>query len=238
MKLALIGYGKMGKEVEKAALASKHTIGTIIDNNEDWHTNWDQFQGCDAAIEFSIPSMAVSNLFKCFEAGIPVVTGTTGWNERMDEVAAICSEKNGTLFYSSNFSIGVNIFFEINRRLASIMNRYGEYDIKLTETHHIQKMDAPSGTAITLANDIIAETERKKNWINSASGDKSQLEIQSVREGSVPGIHAIEWISDIDKISIRHEAYNRQGFARGALMAAEFVIGKKGIFGMNDLLKL
>jgi 4-hydroxy-tetrahydrodipicolinate reductase len=238
MKLALIGYGKMGKEVEKAALASNHFIGTIIDNEEDWHKNRDQFLKCDVAIEFSIPSMVISNLYKCFEAGIPVVTGTTGWNDRLAEVSETCSDKNGTLFYSSNFSIGVNIFFEINRRLASIMNRYGEYDIKLTETHHVQKMDAPSGTAITLANDIIAGIERKKTWTNLGAGNDSQLEILSIREGSVPGIHAIDWISDIDKISIRHEAFNRQGFARGAVMAAEFVIGKKGIFGMNDLLNL
>jgi len=238
MKLALIGYGKMGKEIEKAAIAANHSIGAIIDNEQDWLSNRDQFLDCEAAIEFSIPSVVVNNLKNCFEAGIPVVTGTTGWNRHLDEVTAACTKKNGTLFYSSNFSIGVNIFFEINRRLSSVMDRYTEYGVKLTETHHVQKMDAPSGTAITLANDIINSVERKKNWLNAATSDPLQLEIHSIREGSVPGIHEIEWTSDIDRISIRHEAFNRQGFARGALLAAEFVKGKKGIFGMSDLLKL
>lgn len=236
MKLALIGYGKMGKEIEKAALAGNHSIELIIDNEQDWVEKRELLSKCDVAIEFSIPAVVVNNLKACFESGIPVVTGTTGWSNRLEEVSSLCAANNGTLFHSSNFSIGVNIFFEINRKLAAIMDKYSEYDCRITEIHHTQKLDAPSGTAITLANDIISETERKESWVNSSTAEPGKLEITSVREGTVPGIHEISWTSGIDKINIRHEAFNRQGFAKGALLAAQFVLGKKGIFGMKDLM--
>ncbi len=238
MKIALIGYGKMGKEVEIAALHQNHTIVTRIDNEQDWLSQQELFLTCDAAIEFSAPAVAADNIKKCLEAGIPVISGTTGWYLYLPEIMQECYRQNGSLFYASNFSIGVNIFFEINRRLALLMNKYTDYDVKIDEIHHIQKLDAPSGTAITIANEIIQSIERKNAWINSPSQNPDQLVIHSIREGAVAGIHSVCWESDIDSITLRHEAKSRRGFAIGAVLAAEFLLGKKGIFGMKDLLNI
>ncbi|HNX43235.1 MAG TPA: 4-hydroxy-tetrahydrodipicolinate reductase [Bacteroidales bacterium] len=236
MKLALIGYGKMGKAVEEAALSRKHTIHVVIDNADDWKSKGHLLKECDAAIEFSIPAMAVSNMYACFDAGIPVVCGTTGWNEKAGEVKARCIEKNGALLYASNFSVGVNIFFEINRRLARLMNTQDNYEVSIEEVHHTQKLDAPSGTAITLAEDIIRNIDGKSKWKNEKTDNPSDLFIQSVRQGTVPGTHTVTYESENDFITIRHEAKSRKGLAAGALLAAEFIAGKKGIFSMKDLL--
>lgn len=236
MKFALIGYGKMGKAVEETALSLNHSIHVIIDNSGDWALKGGQLRECDAAIEFTMPSVAVGNIKACFDAGVPVVCGTTGWNDRRQEVTDYCIEKNGAIIHSSNFSLGVNILFEINRKLAGLMNPHQMYDVSIEEIHHTQKLDSPSGTAISLAEDILANINRKKAWINEPSGERSDLVIHSVRFDAVPGTHTVTYESENDLISIRHEAKNRKGLALGAVMAAEFIAGKKGIFTMKDLL--
>lgn len=238
MKLALIGYGKMGKVVEEVALSRNHSIAAIIDNPGDWSLKSDLLKQCDAAVEFTIPSVAVGNIMKCFEAGVPVVSGTTGWNDHFTEVKDYCLKMGGALLYASNFSLGMNIFFEVNRKLANLMDPYPMYDVSIEEVHHTQKLDAPSGTAITIANDIIANLERKTVWVNESSENHGDLVINSVREGTVPGTHTITYDSENDLISIRHEAKSRRGLALGAVLAAEFIAGKKGIFTMGDLLGL
>lgn len=236
MKLALIGYGKMGKAVEEIALSRNHSIAAVIDTPGDWSLKSDLLKICDAAVEFTIPSVAVGNIMKCFEAGVPVVSGTTGWNERYAEVKEYCLKMGGALLYASNFSLGMNIFFEVNRKLANLMNPYPMYDVNIEEIHHTQKLDAPSGTAITLANDIIANLERKTAWVNEPSENPGDLVINSVRVGTVPGTHTVTYNSENDMVSIRHEAKSRRGLALGAILAAEFIAGKKGVFTMNDLL--
>lgn len=238
MKLALLGYGKMGKEIEKIALDRGHTIGAILDNEEDWILKAELLRSCDVAIEFSIPAVAPVNVTRCFELGIPVVSGTTGWTEQLGEAGRKCTELNGTFFQASNFSIGVNVFFEINRRLAQFMNAYPEYGVSMKEVHHSQKLDSPSGTAITLAKDILASVDRLNGWVNMPSSDEDQIGITSIREGQVPGTHEVIWDSEIDKITLIHEAKNRKGFALGAVLAAEFILGKKGVYGMKQLLNL
>ena len=238
MKLALIGYGKMGREIEAIALERSHEIVVRIDNEDDWTTHSEALSLCDVATEFTTPAVAKSNLFRCFDAGLPVVSGSTGWHHELKEVTQKCTEHQAALFYASNFSIGVNIFFEVNRLLASLLKDYPEYKAGITEIHHLQKLDAPSGTAISLANDLIAMNPSYTHWEPDASLQEGKLEITSIREGTVPGTHIIEWHSDIDSISIRHEALSRRGFALGAVLAAEFLKGKKGIYGMSDLLKL
>ncbi len=247
MRLALFGYGKMGKEIEKIALLRHHEIALKIDIHNRSGVVQSDLQKCDAAIEFSTPQSAVENINKCFEAGIPVVVGTTGWYDKAEEIKVRCKEKNGCLFYSSNFSIGVNIFSKLNEHLAKIMNNHKEYNVSIEEIHHIHKLDAPSGTAITLANGIINNLERKSKWHTVTEQKKrgngetvnvsdADLLITSKREGEVPGTHIVKYHSAIDDIEIKHTAHNRQGFAMGAVLAAEFVKGKKGIYGMNDLM--
>lgn len=236
MKLALIGYGKMGKAVEEIALSRNHTIVAVIDNPGDWTLKSYLLKQCDAAVEFTIPPVAASNIMKCFEAGVPVVSGTTGWNDRYTEVKEYCLKMGGALLYASNFSLGMNIFFEVNRKLANLMNPYPMYDVNIEEIHHTQKLDAPSGTAITLANDIITNLERKTAWVNEPSENPGDLVINSVRVGTVPGTHTVTYNSENDMVSIRHEAKSRRGLALGAILAAEFIAGKKGVFTMNDLL--
>jgi len=238
MKLALIGYGKMGKAVEEEAVLRNHTISLVINDAGEWADKFHLLKTCDAAIEFTMPGVAVSNIFKCFDAGVPVVCGTTGWHDALEEVKSRCTQQNGTLFYASNFSPGVNMFFEINRRLAQLMNKLPEYEVKIEEIHHVQKLDAPSGTAITLANDIIGNIDRKSGWTNHPASNPAELEIASVREGQVTGVHTVTWDSAIDTIAIHHEAKNRKGFAIGAVLAAEFIAGKHGIYNMKDLLGL
>lgn len=237
MNIALIGYGKMGHEIEKIALQRGHNIVSIIDMNNLEEFNSPAFKSADVAIEFSTPDSAIQNYRKCFEVGVAVVAGTTGWLEHLDEVKRACAEQGKTFFYASNYSLGVNIFFALNKYLAKIMNNYPSYDVKMEEVHHIHKLDAPSGTAITLAEDLIKEFDRKERWNLEVEEKQTDLAIHCIREGEVPGIHEIIYESEADIISIKHDAKSRVGFALGAVLAAEFTNGKKGFLGMGDMLK-
>lgn len=238
MKVALIGYGKMGKEIEKILLSRGNQTGLIIDINNLEELTVDNLRKCDVAIEFTTPSTAVDNYFKCFDAGIPVVSGTTGWLDRQEEVYQRCREKEGTFFYGSNFSVGVNLFFELNRHLAKLMANFPEFEPRMREVHHTQKLDSPSGTALTLANDLIGIIPSLKGWKENSEAEEGILAITSEREGEVPGIHTIKYDSEVDYIEITHSAKSRKGFALGAVLAAEFSIGKKGILTMKDMLKI
>ncbi|SHE94266.1 dihydrodipicolinate reductase [Mariniphaga anaerophila] len=238
MKLALIGYGKMGKEIEKIAVSRGHKIELIIDINNQNDLTSENLKKCDVAIEFTIPGTAVEHYMMCFEAGIPVVSGTTGWLSRQEEVHQKCKETNGTFFYGSNFSVGVNLFFELNRKLADIMASHPEYKAEMTEVHHTHKLDAPSGTAISLAEDLIDILPPVTGWAHAGEATEKQLPIKSIREGEVPGIHTIKYDSDVDYIEITHSAKSRKGFALGAVLAAEYSLGKKGILTMKDMLKI
>jgi len=238
MKIALIGYGKMGQTIEKIAKERGHEIVSIIDidNLEDF--NSDAFKSADVAIEFTRPEVAVSNIRNCFKANVPIVCGTTGWNEHLSEIRKELEEGNKTLFWASNFSLGVNLFFALNKYLARLMNQFPDYNVEMTEVHHTQKLDAPSGTAITLAEGIFENLNRKTNWVKEVEESANELAIKSIREGQVPGIHTIRYESEVDSIEITHDAKSRQGFALGAVIAAEFTAGKKGLLGMQDLLKM
>lgn len=248
MKIALIGYGKMGKEIEKIALSRGHEIVSIIDidNQEEFESA--AFKSADVAIEFTNPMVAYTNYMKCFRAGVKLVSGSTGWlEEHGEEVKRLCTEGGKTLFWSSNFSLGVAIFSAVNKYLARIMNQFPAYDVSLTETHHVHKLDAPSGTAITLAEGILAELDRKQKWTKgtllapdgtltgSAHCAPDELCVNSIREGEVPGIHTIRYESEADSISITHDAKNRRGFALGAVLAAEYTATHEGFLGMSDL---
>lgn len=237
MKIALVGYGKMGHEIEKIAIERGHTIVSIIDVNNPTDFDSSAFKSADVAIEFSTPSSAIDNYRKCFLANVPVVAGTTGWlDKHFAEVKKACDQDGKTFFYASNYSLGVNIFFALNKYLAKIMNDYTAYNVKMEEVHHIHKLDAPSGTAITLAQGIINNMNRKDQWNLEVETKNSDLAIHCIREGEVPGIHEIIYESEADIISIKHDAKNRKGFALGAVVAAEFVKGKKGFLGMDDML--
>ncbi len=235
MKIALVGYGKMGKTIEQIARNRGHEIVSIIDVNNPGDFESEAFKQADVAIEFTTPATAFDNYMKCFAAGVPVVSGTTGWLSRLDEVKRMCAEEGKTFFYASNFSIGVNIFFALNKYLAKIMNNFPSYDVRMTEVHHIHKLDAPSGTAITLAEGVLENLDRKERWTLETAEKPTDLPIHAIREGEVPGIHEIIYESDADTISIKHDAKSRAGFALGAVLAAEFTAGKKGFLGMNDL---
>ena len=243
MNIILLGYGKMGHEVEKIALQRGHNIIAKIDNEKDFQnlrfsdSQILRFSGSDTvAIEFSTPSTAYSNINRCFDLNIPVVCGTTAWYEHFDEIKERCKKENQTLFYAPNFSIGMNIMFMLNKQLAKITEKY-DYKLSLTETHHIHKLDKPSGTAVKLAEDIIDNNNNYKSWtLEQLTIDNEQLTIEAIREGDVFGIHEVKAESDCDVIQVRHEAFSRKGFASGAVIAAEFIRGKKGLFTMNDLL--
>lgn len=236
MKIALIGYGKMGKEIEQIAVSRGHEIVLKVDvSNASTYTVAD-LKKTDVAIEFSTPESAVRNIYKCFEANVPVVVGTTGWLDKIEEVKKRCTEDNQTLFYASNYSIGVNLFFKLNEFLARMMNHYPDYNVTMEEIHHVHKLDAPSGTAISLANQVIERIDAKQKWVNDITEDKKELSIVSKRLDEVPGTHTVTYGSQVDEISITHIAHNRKGFALGAVIAAEYVKDKKGIFGMNDLM--
>ena len=235
MKIALIGYGKMGKTIEQIALQRGHQIVSIIDINNTADFDSEAFRSADVAIEFTTPATALGNYMRCFEANVPVVSGTTGWLSHLDEVKAKCEQEGKTFFYASNFSVGVNIFFALNRYLAKIMNGFPAYDVRMTEVHHIHKLDAPSGTAITLAEGILDNVERKERWTLETAEQPTDLPIHAIREGEVPGIHEIIYESEADTISIKHDAKSRAGFALGAVIAAVVTGGKKGFLGMNDL---
>jgi 4-hydroxy-tetrahydrodipicolinate reductase len=238
MNLALIGYGKMGKEIEKIAVSRGHQIKLIIDINNPHDLTVENLRKCNVAIEFTIPDSAVKNYNICFEAGIPVVSGTTGWLDKKDEVYNKCNETNGTFFYGSNFSLGVNLFFELNRKLAELMANRTEYNVEITEVHHSQKLDAPSGTAISLAEDILEKLPGKTSWVNDKTPAENELNIKSERRGEVPGIHTIKYESEVDCIEIIHNSKSRKGLAFGAVLAAEYCIGHKGILKMKDLLNI
>jgi 4-hydroxy-tetrahydrodipicolinate reductase len=238
MKIALIGYGKMGKEIEKIAVSRGHEINLTIDINNPEDLTVENLRKCDVAIEFTIPASAINNYMVCFEADIPVVSGTTGWLDRKDEVYKKCTDTNGTFFYGSNFSVGVNLFFELNKKLAQLMAPRTEYNVEMTEVHHTQKLDAPSGTAISLADDIITALPGKEGWVNDRTPSEKELNIKSERIGQVPGIHTIKYESAVDFIEITHNAKSRKGFAFGAVLAAEYCMENSGILTMKDLLKI
>jgi 4-hydroxy-tetrahydrodipicolinate reductase len=236
LNLALIGYGKMGKAIEEIAVKRGHAIVLKIDIDTAAEFTKENLQRCDVAIEFTGPHSAVENILTCLDAGIPVVSGSTGWLARWDEVKQKCAAMNSSLVYASNYSVGVNIFFEINKLLARLMNQQTDYEVGLEEIHHTEKKDAPSGTAITLAEQVLENLERKKQWVNHSSVSPGELSIISKRTDPAPGTHKIKYISGIDDIEIIHTAHNRQGFATGALLAAEFIKGKKGIYSMKEVL--
>ena len=238
MKIALIGYGKMGHEIEKIALQRGHEIVCTIDINEPEKFDSPEFRSADVAIEFTSPESALQNYRRAFAADVPVVSGTTGWLEQLDEIKAACENDGQTFFYASNFSLGVNIFFALSNYLAKIMNQFPDYDVRMEETHRIHKLDAPSGTAITLAEGILENLKRKKTWSLNKADNEEELEITAFREGEVPGIHTVVYESEADSIRITHDAKSRKGFALGAVLAAEFTKGKKGFLGMKDMLNL
>ncbi len=238
MKIALIGYGKMGHEIEKIALQRGHEIVCTIDINENSKFDSPEFKSADVAIEFTSPDSALQNYRKAFAANVPVVSGTTGWLEHLEEIKQACENNGQTFFYASNFSLGVNIFFALNNYLAKVMNRFPDYDVQMEETHHIHKLDAPSGTAITLAEGILDNLDRKRSWSLDEAKDENELQIKAFREGEVPGIHTVIYESEADSIRITHDAKSRKGFALGAVLAAEFTKDKKGFLGMTDMLKL
>ena len=234
MKIALIGYGVMGRQIEQICLERGHEVVFVLHRNRQ--QNWEKgLSEADVAIEFTEPDMAVENLHDCFRLGVPVVCGTTGWYGQLNEVSNSCLHAQGALFYASNFSIGVNLFFRLNRQLAVLMEAHAEYKARLEETHHTRKKDAPSGTAITLAEGLIESNKHYHSWTLGDASEAGRLPVQAIREDDVPGTHRIEWRSPNDSISISHEAFNRKGFATGAVIAAEFLHGKKGVFSMNDL---
>ncbi|MCB9186121.1 MAG: 4-hydroxy-tetrahydrodipicolinate reductase [Flavobacteriales bacterium] len=237
MKIALSGYGKMGKEIEKIALERGHEIVVKFNDPNDWVGKEKELAEADVAIEFSMPHSVVSNIFKCFDANVPVVVGTTGWFGQLEHVKDVCHEHNRSILYASNFSIGVNLFFEVNKVLAKLMNDHEEYSVTVEETHHTAKLDSPSGTAIKLANDIIDNLDRKNLWVNEKTDKDYELEIVSHRVENVPGTHVVKYESDIDDIEIVHTAKSRVGFAKGAVVAAEWLTDKKGVYTMSDLLK-
>ena len=237
MKIALIGYGKMGKIIEKIAIGRGHEIVSIIDvdNTDDFDSP--AFKSADVAIEFTQPHVALSNYRRAFASGVAVVSGTTGWTDELPALKKEIQDGNKTLFWSSNFSLGVNVFMAVNKYLAGIMNQFPNYNVEMTEIHHTQKLDAPSGTAITLAEEILERLDRKNVWVKETEANPTEMAIKSIREGQVPGIHTIRYESDVDSITITHDAKSREGFALGAVVAAEYTAGKKGFLGMEDMLK-
>ena len=237
MQIAIIGYGRMGREIELAALERGHEVILKIDMDNPGDLDPAQLGKADVAIEFTTPETAFENIKACFKAGVPVVCGTTGWIGRLEEAEKLCTKNKHAFFYASNFSIGVNVMFKLNKLLAGIMNKFPSYDVKLSEIHHIHKKDAPSGTAISLADDIIERIERKKSWQNEPSGKKDILGIISERIGEVPGTHVVSYESASDILQISHQALNRSVFASGAVLAAEFLYGKTGNFKMEDMLE-
>lgn len=233
MKIALLGYGKMGKVIERIALERGHEIVLKKDENN----TFEGLENADVAIDFSVPSAAVTNISTCFEKGIPVISGTTGWLENYDKMVALCNEKNGAFIYGSNFSLGVNLFFELNNYLAKMMAKFSSvYKVSMEEIHHTQKLDAPSGTAISLAKGVIENSDYAGWSIDNAAENDIFIDVKRIAE--VPGTHSIFYNSDVDYIEIKHVAHNREGFALGAVIAAEWIVGKKGVFSMKDVLGL
>ncbi len=236
MNIAIIGYGKMGKEIEQIAQERGHKIVLKITSDNVKEYNFDNLKNVDAAIEFTSPDFAVNNINICLSANTPIVVGTTGWYDRFTEVKQSVIEYEGSLLYATNCSVGVNLFFRLNKYLAQLMNNHKDYEVKIDETHHTQKVDAPSGTAISLAESVIKNLDSKDVWVLGDSHSKNQLSIKAHREENVPGTHNIKYSSEIDDIEIIHTAHSRKGFALGAVLAAEYISNKKGIFTMDDVL--
>ena len=239
MKIAIIGYGRMGHLIEEVAKSRGLQISCVIDVDDKEKFSSEEFRKSDVAIEFSTPAAAVEGILSCFAAKVPVVVGTTGWDNELPNLKAMCEKGAGTMLYASNFSIGMNIFMAINRYLTGIMNGFDTYEPSLTEVHHVHKLDHPSGTAITLAQQLTSISTRVKNWIEKELGEKPEdgfLPVYHRREGEVPGIHTIKWESECDSIILTHDAKNRLGFARGAVSAAQWLAGKKGFFTIGDFL--
>jgi 4-hydroxy-tetrahydrodipicolinate reductase len=233
MKIALLGYGKMGKVIERIALERGHEI--VLKKSSA--TTFEGIENADVAIDFSIPDVAVENITTCLEKGIPVISGTTGWLDEYQKMVDLCREKNGAFLYGSNFSLGVNLFFELNNYLAQMMSKFKEYNVSMEEIHHTQKLDKPSGTAISLAKDILKYYPEKKDWtIENPSKDEIFIDVKRIE--NVPGTHSVFYNSDVDFIEIKHVAHNREGFALGAVIAAEWLHNKTGIFSMKDVLNL
>ena len=235
MRVAIIGYGKMGHEIEQVLLQRGHSVTLIIDQHNAEDLCAEKLADVDVAIEFTTPDTAYTNVRTCIECGTPVVSGTTGWHNCLEELQALCREKNSTMIWSSNYSLGVNITFRLNRYLAELMNRFDAYNVAIEEIHHTQKKDAPSGTAITLAEGILANVERKQSWVNEPTTDAEAIEITSLREGTVPGTHTVTYTSEDDKIEIKHTLFSRRALALGAVVAAEFIAPRKGVFTIDDL---
>jgi 4-hydroxy-tetrahydrodipicolinate reductase len=236
MNIALVGYGKMGKIIEEVALSRGHQVNVKIDIDTLADFNPDKFAQVDAAIEFTGPHTAFQNVMKCLSMNTPIVCGSTGWLEHIKQVEDKCKELNGSFIYASNFSVGVNIFFELNKKLAQLMMGQLQYDVRIKEIHHTEKKDAPSGTAISLAEQILENNNSKKKWINGNPSQTDELQIESERIDPYPGLHEVIYDSAIDEIRIAHNAHNRNGFALGAVLAAEYIYGKKGMFTMKDVL--
>jgi 4-hydroxy-tetrahydrodipicolinate reductase len=236
MKIAILGYGKMGEEIHRLALKRGHEIVAIYNNLEDWEGDAARLQEAEIAFEFSSPDSVVDNIYHCFDHNIPVIAGTTGWLDELEEVTRQCRERNQTLLYAPNFSLGVNLYFELNRCLARLMAQWEDYEISIEETHQIHKVDSPSGTAIVLANDIIRNSGRKEKWVKELSESPEELGIKSFRTENVPGTHVVRYESEMDTIEIIHTAKSRRGFALGALLCGEWILGKKGFFEMKDFM--
>lgn len=236
MNIAIIGYGKMGKEIEKVAIERGHHIVLKITSENVNEYNFDNLKQVDVAIEFTTPDFAVNNINICLSANTPIVVGTTGWYDRFDEVEESVEQHDGSLLYATNCSIGVNLFFKLNKYLAKMMDKHPAYEVSMEETHHTQKLDAPSGTAITLAEGIFDNLSNKEKWVLGDQAADNELPIKVHRIENVPGTHEVKYSSEIDDIEIKHTAHNRAGFAMGAVVAAEFVSDKKGIFTMEDVL--
>ena len=232
MKIALLGYGRMGKEIEQIALQRGHEIVIKTTGNEIFDISI-----ADVAIDFSVPTSAFNNIINCFNNNVPVISGTTGWLDKFDDAIQICKEKNGAFIYASNFSLGVNIFFELNNQLAKMMTALNDYNISIEEIHHTKKLDAPSGTAITLAEGIINNSS-KKEWSLDGQSSEENIPITAIRTPKVPGTHTISYDSTVDSINIKHTAHNRKGFALGAVVASEWILNKKGVFSMKDVLNI
>jgi len=235
MKLAILGYGKMGKVIESIALERGHTVHLKV-NSKNADFSIEELKECDVAIEFSSPDFVITNIYKCFEASVPVVIGTTGWYDSFEQIQNDCINQNQSLLHATNFSVGVNIFYEINKKLATLMNSNKQYNVAVEEIHHTEKLDAPSGTAITIAEGIISSIDDKNNWKNDLNVSNDEVGIESKRIANVPGTHIVKYESEIDIIEIKHEAKNRKGFGFGAVVAAEFIQNKKGIYTMKDVL--
>ncbi|MFG6686451.1 4-hydroxy-tetrahydrodipicolinate reductase [Mariniflexile sp. HNIBRBA6329] len=233
MKIALLGYGKMGKTIEQIAIKRGHTVVLTVDKDDEGY----DITKADVAIDFSIPTVAFNNISNCINNGVPVISGTTGWLENYDNAVALCKEKKGAFIYASNYSLGVNIFFELNKTLAKMMSTLKQYNVSMEEIHHTQKLDAPSGTAISLANDIISNNANYDAWKLDEAAEKT-IPIVAKRIEDVPGTHTVNYESEVDTITIEHVAHTRQGFALGAVIAAEWIVGKTGVFTMNDVLGL